>query len=113
MASTRRFQLGPIVAENVETAWMDSYRVPAVRNIEDLNGILGNRILSQFRTKSENALRKGRTEAPFAYVVPARQDRPRDAAEMLRLLERQGIVLLGEHLHGELADVDAGLHFDR
>jgi hypothetical protein len=49
VASTRRFQLGPIVAENVETAWMDSYRVPAVRNIEDLNGILGNRILSQFR----------------------------------------------------------------
>jgi hypothetical protein len=49
VASTRRFQLGPIVAENVETAWMDSYRVPAVRNNEDLNGILGNRILSQFR----------------------------------------------------------------
>lgn len=49
VASTRRFQLGSIVAENVETAWMDSFRVPAVRNIEDLNGILGNQILSQFR----------------------------------------------------------------
>ncbi|MFO7894936.1 MAG: M14 family zinc carboxypeptidase [Longimicrobiales bacterium] len=50
-----------------------------------------SRLLRQFRTKSENALRKGRTEAPYAYVVPAEQDRPRDAAEMLRLLQRQGI----------------------
>jgi hypothetical protein len=38
-----------IIAENVETAWMDAFRVPAVRNIEDLNGILGNQILSRFR----------------------------------------------------------------
>jgi hypothetical protein len=45
----RRFRLGLIIAENVETAWMDAFRVPAVRNIEDLNGILGNQILSRFR----------------------------------------------------------------
>jgi len=49
------------------------------------------RILRQFRTKSEHALRKGETEAPYAYVVPAEQDRPRDATAMLRLLQRQGI----------------------
>ncbi|MFW6205923.1 MAG: M14 family zinc carboxypeptidase [Gemmatimonadota bacterium] len=49
------------------------------------------RLLRQYRTKTENALRKGRTEAPYAYVVPADQARKRDAAEMLRLLKRQGI----------------------
>jgi hypothetical protein len=49
VASTHRFQLGPLIAENIQTAWMDAFRVPAVRNIEDLNGILGNRWLIRFR----------------------------------------------------------------
>jgi hypothetical protein len=48
LASTRRLSLGPINAENVETAWMTAVGVPAVRNIEDLNGILGNLLLSRF-----------------------------------------------------------------
>jgi hypothetical protein len=50
VASTRRLRLGSIVAEGVETAWLEAYRVPAVRNIENLNGILGNQLLSRFRT---------------------------------------------------------------
>ena len=48
-ASTRRLQLGSIVAEGVETAWMEAFRVPAVRKIENLNGILGNQLLDRFR----------------------------------------------------------------
>jgi len=50
VASTRRLRLGSIVAEGGETAWLEAYRVPAVRNIENLNGILGNQLLSRFRT---------------------------------------------------------------
>ena len=49
VASTRRFQLGSIVAEGVETAWMEAFAVPAVRNIPNLNGILGNRFINRFR----------------------------------------------------------------
>ncbi|MDX1674688.1 MAG: M14 family zinc carboxypeptidase [Longimicrobiales bacterium] len=49
------------------------------------------RLLRQFRKKSENALAKGIGEPPFAYVIPLEQERPRDATEMLRLLQRQGI----------------------
>jgi hypothetical protein len=49
IASTRRLRLGSIVAENVETAWMEAFRIPAVRNIDDLNGILGNQLLGRFR----------------------------------------------------------------
>ena len=33
----------------LETAWLGGQDVPAVRNIEDLNGILGNRFLSRLR----------------------------------------------------------------
>ena len=50
LAAIQQLQLGTIVARGVETAWMDSFAVPAVRNIEDLNGILGNQLLSSFRT---------------------------------------------------------------
>lgn len=49
VASTQRLQLGPIVAEDVETTWVSSQGIPAVRNIPNLNGILGNRFLSQYR----------------------------------------------------------------
>jgi hypothetical protein len=50
LASTHQLRLGPIVARELETAWLGGQDVPAVRNIEDLNGILGNWFLSQFRT---------------------------------------------------------------
>jgi len=49
LALTQQVRLGSIVARGVETAWMEAFGVPAVRNIENLNGILGNRLLSNFR----------------------------------------------------------------
>ena len=50
VAMTQNLQLGSIVARRVETAWMEAFGVPAVRNIENLNGILGNQFLGSFRT---------------------------------------------------------------
>ena len=44
-----RIQLGSIGIENVETAWAESPEVPAVRNIPNLNGIIGNQLLRRFR----------------------------------------------------------------
>jgi hypothetical protein len=49
LASTQRLQLGPVAAEQVETAWIGTLGMPAVRNIPNLNGILGNQFLSRFR----------------------------------------------------------------
>jgi hypothetical protein len=49
VAVTWRLQLGSIVARGIETAWMTAFGVPAVRNIENLNGILGNQLLNSFR----------------------------------------------------------------
>lgn len=49
LASTRRLHIGPIVAEGVETAWFGKLGMPAIGNIPNLNGILGNRFLSRFR----------------------------------------------------------------
>ncbi|HEX7049811.1 MAG TPA: M14 family zinc carboxypeptidase [Longimicrobiales bacterium] len=51
------------------------------------------RILEQYWTKARNALEKGRTRKPFAYVVPADQPRKADVAYMLDLLRRHGIEL--------------------
>jgi hypothetical protein len=50
VASTQRLQLGSIVTRGVETAWLEAFGIPAVRNIPNLNGILGNQLLNRFRT---------------------------------------------------------------
>lgn len=50
VALTQRLQLGSIIVTGVETAWLEAFDVPAVRNIENLNGILGNRLLISFRS---------------------------------------------------------------
>ena len=48
-------------------------------------------ILENFWKKSKNSLNKGKTEAPFAYVIPADQERKYNVAAMVNLLQRQGI----------------------
>jgi len=41
-------RLGTVVTRNVASAWMEPFRIPAVRNIPKLNGILGNPLLSRY-----------------------------------------------------------------
>lgn len=48
-------------------------------------------ILRNFWQKSLNSLERGRTVAPYAWVVPGDQPRRADASYMLDLLRRQGI----------------------
>jgi hypothetical protein len=48
-------------------------------------------ILENYWKKSKNSLNKGRTEAPFAYVIPAEQERKFNVSAMVDLLRRQGI----------------------
>ncbi|HEX5726258.1 MAG TPA: M14 family zinc carboxypeptidase, partial [Longimicrobiaceae bacterium] len=61
------------------------------------------RVLEQYWTKASNAVRRGRTEKPFAWVVPAGQPRRADAAYMLNLLRRQGI-----EVHRAAAEAEYG-----
>ena len=49
VALTQRLQFGSIFAEGVGTAWTEAFGVPAVRNIPNLNGILGNQFMNRFR----------------------------------------------------------------
>lgn len=44
-----RLEIGSFAAERLETAWMEPFQVPAVRNIPKLNGVLGNQLLSRYR----------------------------------------------------------------
>jgi hypothetical protein len=48
-------------------------------------------ILENFWKKSKNSLNKGKTEAPFAYVIPADQERKFNVSTMVNLLQRQGL----------------------
>jgi hypothetical protein len=49
-APVARLTVGTMVIENLETAWMEPYQIPAVRNIPKLNGILGNAFLGRYHT---------------------------------------------------------------
>lgn len=50
LAPVSRLTVGTRVTNNLETAWMEPFQIPAVRNIPKLNGILGNALLGRYRT---------------------------------------------------------------
>jgi hypothetical protein len=50
-------------------------------------------VLRNYWRKANNSLERGRTQAPYAYVIPADQARRADAAHLLNLLARHGIEL--------------------
>jgi hypothetical protein len=78
-----------------ETAWSlrnnTNYMQSGVLTVLEMAAANRTRILEQYWTKSSSSVRRGREEAPYAYVVPAAQPRRADAAYMLNLLRRQGI----------------------
>ncbi|RME00879.1 MAG: hypothetical protein D6814_02710, partial [Calditrichaeota bacterium] len=49
------------------------------------------RFVENFYLKSRNAIRKGKQEAPYAYVIPANQRRPIAAAKLVNFLRMQGL----------------------
>ncbi len=78
-----------------ETTWSlrnnTNYMQSGVLTVLDLTARHRSRVLRQYWTKANNSLDRGRTESPYAYVVPVEQARRADAAYMLNLLRRQGI----------------------
>lgn len=58
-----------------------------------MNYVARNRelFLENYYLKNKRAVEKGRTQAPFAWVIPAGQRRPVEAAELVNLLRLQGV----------------------
>jgi hypothetical protein len=48
-------------------------------------------ILENYYVKNKMMVEKGKTQAPYAYVVPARQRRRADAADMMNYFRRDGV----------------------
>lgn len=44
-----KLELGEIVAQDLETAWVEPHQVAATRTIPKLDGVVGNRLLGRFR----------------------------------------------------------------
>jgi hypothetical protein len=63
------------------------------------------RVLQQFWTKSNNSLNRGRTEAPFAYHLPADQARRGNVAHLLNNLRRQGLEVHRAEAAGTFGEV--------
>ncbi|MDQ3604745.1 MAG: peptidase [Gemmatimonadota bacterium] len=92
-----------------ETNWSmrnnTNYMQAGVLQVLHLTAQNRARILEQYWTKASNSVNKGRTEAPYAYVVPVDQARRADAAYMLNLLRRQGIEVHRADAAGRYGDV--------
>lgn len=82
-----------------------NYMQSGVLSVMSLVAQNRHQIMEQYRTKAENALARGRTEAPFAFVVPTDQPRREDVEYMLNLLLRQGIEVHRADAAGEFGDV--------
>jgi hypothetical protein len=50
-----------------------------------------DRFLNNFYLKSKRSVAKARTEGPAAYVLPASETRPTEAADLVNLLKMQGV----------------------
>ncbi len=66
------------------------------------------RMLRDFWTKSRNSLQRGRTVAPYAWVVPQEQQRRADAATMVNLITAHGIEIHRATASGDFGDVHVG-----
>ena len=69
-----------------------------------------NLYLEDFWMKNKRAIDKGRSEAPYAWVIPAGQRRRADAADMINALRAQGleVQLAGSAFKADKTDVAAG-----
>ncbi len=58
-----------------------------------MNHVASNKdkFLNNFYLKSKRSVAKGRTEGPAAYVLPASETRPTEAADLVNLLKMQGV----------------------
>jgi hypothetical protein len=57
-----------------------------------LNSVAKNKetFLENYYLKNKHTIERGKSQAPFAYVIPAKQRRPVEAAELMNLLRREG-----------------------
>ena len=75
LAPVDRLEIGSLLMQKVETAWMEPFRLPAVRKIPKLNGIIGNPLLSRYHVFFD--YRHGRL------ILERRSDFPDTAHEKL------------------------------
>ena len=57
-----------------------------------LNTVAKNKetFLENYYVKNKHTIERGKTQAPYAYIIPAKQRRPVEAAELMNLIRREG-----------------------
>lgn len=68
-----------------------NYMQTAVLSALQYTALNGQDMLRRFWRRGANAIQKGRTEKPYAIVIPEKQDDARRLAEMINLLRAHGI----------------------
>lgn len=67
------------------------YEKAATYSILDLAATYKNKFMTNFYKMNVDAIHRGKTEPPFAYIVPLNQHDPSSAREMLKRLELNGV----------------------
>ena len=67
------------------------YEKAATYSILDLAATYKEKFMMNFYTMNIDAIHKGKTEPPYAYIIPQNQHNPSSAREMLKRLEFHGV----------------------
>jgi len=67
------------------------YEKSSIYSLLSLAGMHKEKFMKNFYTMNREAIERGKTESPFAYIIPPDQHDPNAAAEMLRRLQFNGV----------------------
>jgi hypothetical protein len=83
----------PVPPEGVQWSGRANVNMQQSALLIAINAVAKNRemILENYYIKNKMMIEKGKTQAPYAYVLPARQRRRADAADLMNYFRRDGV----------------------
>jgi Zinc carboxypeptidase len=86
------YRVDPIPPEGIVWSSRSNVNMQESALLITLNTVAKNRekFLENYYAKNKQMIEQGKTRAPFAYVVPAKQRRAVEAADLMNLLRREG-----------------------
>ncbi|MEO8070200.1 MAG: M14 family zinc carboxypeptidase [Acidobacteriota bacterium] len=86
------YRPNPVPPEGIQWSGRSNINIQQSALLIAMNAVARNKemFLENYYAKNKSVIEKGRTRAPFAYVVPAAQRRAVEAADLMNLIRREG-----------------------
>ena len=87
------YRVDPIPPEGVTWSSRENVNMQESALLISLNTVATNRekFLENYYTKNKQMIEQGKTRAPHAYIVPAKQRRAVEAADLMNMLRKEGV----------------------